>query len=96
MLLRAENAYVELGERDVIKGVSADFHPGALTGVIGPNGAGKTTLLRALAGLLPVKAGSISLEGQPIDSFDRKETARRVGYLGQSRSRRFPSASRRR
>ena len=90
MLLKMENAYLELGERDVIKGVSADFHPGALTGVIGPNGAGKTTLLRALAGLLPVKAGSISLEGQPIDSFDRKETARRVGYLGQKQEPSFP------
>ncbi len=90
MLLKVENAYVELGERDVIKGVSADFHPGALTGVIGPNGAGKTTLLRALAGLLPVKAGSISLDGQPIDSFDRKETARRVGYLGQKQEPAFP------
>ena len=70
--------------------MSADFHPGALTGVIGPNGAGKTTLLRALAGLLPVKAGRISLEGEPIESFDRKETARRVGYHGQKQEPTFP------
>ena len=90
MMLNMQNVSVELGERDVLKNVSADFHPGALTGVIGPNGAGKTTLLRALAGLLPVKAGHISLEGEPIESFDRKETARRVGYHGQKQEPTFP------
>ena len=90
MLLNMQNVSVELGERDVIKGVSADFHPGALTGVIGPNGAGKTTLLRALAGILPIQAGEISLDGEPIESFDRKETARRVGYHGQKQEPTFP------
>ena len=90
MLLKAENASVELGERDALKGVSASFQPGALTGVIGPNGAGKTTLLRALAGLVPIKSGHISLDGEPIDSFERKETARRVGYLAQKQEPAFP------
>ena len=90
MLLSVDNARVELGERDVLKGVTAGFHPGALTGVIGPNGAGKTTLLRALAGLLPAKSGRISLDGEPIDAFDRKETARRVGYLAQKQEPAFP------
>ncbi len=90
MLLKAENANVELGERDALKGVSASFQPGALTGVIGPNGAGKTTLLRALAGLVPIKSGRISLDGEPIDSFERKETARRVGYLAQKQEPAFP------
>lgn len=90
MRLEAEKIIVELGEREVLKGVSASFQPGALTGVIGANGAGKTTLLRALAGLVPVKSGRISLEGEPVDSFDRKETARRVGYLAQKQEPAFP------
>ena len=90
MRLEAESIIVELGEREVLKGVSASFQPGALTGIIGANGAGKTTLLRALAGLVPVKSGRISLEGAPIDSFDRKETARRVGYLAQKQEPAFP------
>ncbi len=90
MRLKVDNARVELGGRDVLKGVSADFRPGALTGIIGPNGAGKTTLLRALAGLVPVKSGHISLDGEPIDAFERKETARRVGYLAQKHEPAFP------
>lgn len=90
MRLEAEKIIVELGAREVLKGVSASFQPGALTGVIGANGAGKTTLLRALAGLVPVKSGRISLGGEPVDSFDRKETARRVGYLAQKQEPAFP------
>ena len=90
MMLNMQNVSVELGERDVLKNVSADFHPGALTGVIGPNGAGKTTLLRALAGILPIQAGEISLDGKPVEAFTRKETARRVGYHGQKQEPTFP------
>lgn len=90
MRLEAENIIVELGEREVLKGVSASFQPDALTGVIGANGAGKTTLLRALAGLVAPKSGRISLEGAPIGSFDRREAARRVGYLAQKQEPAFP------
>ena len=90
MRLKAENIIVELGGREVLQGVSADFRPGALTGVIGPNGAGKTTLLRALAGLVPLKSGRITLKGEPIGAFDRKETARCVGYLAQKQEPAFP------
>lgn len=41
--------------------------PGRVLGVLGPNGAGKTTLLHALAGLIPVSAGRITLGGQVLD-----------------------------
>ena len=90
MWLKTENAHVAIGGRDVLKSVSAAFRPGTITGVIGPNGVGKTTLLRALAGLLPIKAGCISLDGEPIDSLDRRETVRRVGYLAQKQEIAFP------
>jgi molybdate transport system ATP-binding protein len=40
---------------------------GEVVGVLGPNGAGKTTLLRALAGLQPLDAGRIVLDGQVLD-----------------------------
>ena len=37
-----------------------------LVTVVGPNGHGKSTLLRAISGLLPVRKGSISLNGRVI------------------------------
>ncbi len=41
--------------------------PGQTVALVGPNGAGKTTLLRAVAGLVPVDAGRIELEGAVLD-----------------------------
>jgi molybdate transport system ATP-binding protein len=40
---------------------------GEILAVLGPNGAGKTTLLRALAGLLPIDEGRISIDGTVVD-----------------------------
>lgn len=41
--------------------------PGRTLAVLGPNGAGKTTLLRALAGLVPLRHGQITLDGTVLD-----------------------------
>lgn len=41
---------------------------GETIGLLGPNGAGKSTTLRALAGLLPLDGGHITLDGQVMDS----------------------------
>ena len=40
--------------------------------VIGPNGAGKTALLRILAGFLPLKQGSLTIDGQLVDAPESK------------------------
>ena len=39
------------GGREVLKGITLSFLPGAKIGVLGPNGAGKSTLLRIMDGL---------------------------------------------
>src|SRR5690606_4608947 len=39
---------------------------GEVVALLGPNGAGKTTALRALAGLTPLTAGHIELDGRPL------------------------------
>jgi molybdate transport system ATP-binding protein len=40
---------------------------GSTTAVVGPNGAGKSTLLRALAGLAPLTAGRVALDGRELE-----------------------------
>ena len=44
-----------------------DAPTGSCTAIVGPNGAGKTTLVHALAGLIPVRHGSVVLAGQLVD-----------------------------
>ncbi len=47
--------------------VALRVEPGEVVAVLGPNGAGKTTLLRALAGLLPLSAGRVLLDGAVLE-----------------------------
>jgi molybdate transport system ATP-binding protein len=67
--------------------VSLTAAAGQVTGVLGPNGAGKSTLLSAVAGLIPVTAGRITLAGQVMDDADAGtfvEASRRpVGFVFQ-------------
>jgi branched-chain amino acid transport system ATP-binding protein len=46
--------------------VSLEVPSGEAVGVIGPNGAGKTTLMRVISGLIPLREGSMSIEGRSI------------------------------
>jgi branched-chain amino acid transport system ATP-binding protein len=46
--------------------VSLEVGEGQAVGVIGPNGAGKTTLMRVISGLLPLRGGTMTLDGRAI------------------------------
>jgi len=60
---------------------------GELAAVLGPNGAGKTSLLRALAGLLPLSAGRVTLDGvvleDPAEGIRVPSERRPVGLVFQ-------------
>ncbi len=77
MTISVRGLVVSDGRRDVVAGVDLDVVPGAVTAVIGANGAGKSELVLALAGVLPVKAGSILLDGVPLPRGP--EAIRRAG-----------------
>lgn len=61
--------------RNVLTGVSLSLNSGELVTVVGPNGHGKTTLLRAISGLLPVRKGSVSLNGRVISGLPAHRVA---------------------
>jgi branched-chain amino acid transport system ATP-binding protein len=54
------------GSFQVLFDVSLEVPQGEAVGVIGPNGAGKTTLMRVISGLLPLRDGSMTLDGRPV------------------------------
>jgi NitT/TauT family transport system ATP-binding protein len=54
------------GELLVLDGVELELNPGQIVGLLGRTGSGKSTLLRAIAGLAPPSAGSITYMGQPV------------------------------
>lgn len=60
------------------------IQPGERIAVLGRNGAGKSTLLQALAGMLDLKEGSISLDGVALGHIDPADVRRDVGLLTQN------------
>jgi molybdate transport system ATP-binding protein len=64
------DARVRLGLGELALDVELTARPGETVVVVGPNGAGKTTLLRALAGLQPLDAGRVTLDGVALDDAD--------------------------
>ena len=57
--------------------VSLDVAPGQIHALIGPNGAGKSTLINLISGQIAPDAGSVLLEGAPIEHLSVPERARR-------------------
>ena len=86
-VLAVRDLHVNLGGREVLRGVGFDIRAGEFTGLIGANGAGKTTLLRVILGLQPAAAGTVVVG----ESSDRAGGAAEMGERGK-RARISPPA----
>ena len=79
--IELEHVTLAVGGRDVLVDTSFAIRRGEFIGVLGPNGAGKTTLMRAILGLLPPRAGSLSVFGRAPRRGEPD-----IGYLPQVRT----------
>jgi urea transport system ATP-binding protein len=76
MMLNVKAVDVYYGASRALSEVSVSAEAGKVTCVLGRNGVGKTSLIRAVAGLQPIKAGSITFDGQEIASMSTADRAR--------------------
>ncbi len=82
--LSAEGLTLAYADRTIVDDLDLVLPAGRITAIVGANGCGKSTLLRALARLLPPKAGRVILDGQALHERPTKEVARILGLLPQS------------
>jgi branched-chain amino acid transport system ATP-binding protein len=85
-MLKVESLDVSIKSVRILRGVGLTLERGQLIGLIGRNGAGKTTLMRAIMGILPPTAGTITFEGaslQGVPSFRRARAG--MGYMPEDR-----------
>ena len=88
-VLTVRDLEVRRGARSVVRGVSLDVTRGEIIAVMGASGAGKTSVLRALAGLDPIAAGSVAVDGLQLSAGPLprgealRELHRRVGMVFQ-------------
>jgi ABC-type branched-subunit amino acid transport system ATPase component len=71
---------------EVLHGIDLALHGGVITALLGANGSGKTTLCSTISGVVPVRAGSISVEGADASSWPAHRRAR-TGVLVAPESR---------
>ncbi|MEN9377253.1 MAG: urea transporter ATP-binding subunit UrtE [Pseudomonadota bacterium] len=85
-MLNIKNINQYYGGSHILRDVSLQASLGKVTVILGRNGVGKTTLLKSLMGLVPIKSGSIELDGKPIHNATPYERARLgLGFVPQGR-----------
>ena len=74
------------GGSHILRNLGFEARVGEVTVVLGRNGVGKTTLLKSLRGVVPVKTGSVLLDGADITHATPYDRVRRgIGYVPQGR-----------
>lgn len=90
MLLEMTDISVNYGKVSAVRDISLGVPEGGIVTIIGGNGAGKTTTLRAMSGMVPLKTGQITFEGERIDGLTSdKVVARGIAHVPEGR-RIFP------
>ena len=85
-MLTVKNVNQYYGGSHILRDVSLNAQLGKVTVVLGRNGVGKTTLLKSMMGLVPIKTGSIEMDGKPIHHATPYERARAgMGFVPQGR-----------
>ena len=67
MLIKLQDATKILDHRFVINNINFEFKSGNIYGIVGQNGSGKTMLLRAIAGLICLNRGTITVDGKVLN-----------------------------
>lgn len=85
-MLKVDGINQYYGGSHILRSIGFEAMAGEVTVILGRNGVGKTTLLKSLMGVVPVKTGSVHLDGVPITKDTPYERARKgVGYVPQGR-----------
>jgi peptide/nickel transport system ATP-binding protein len=81
--LSVQNLEIVFDGFRALKGVTFDVQQGESFGLVGESGSGKSTILRAIAGLVPVQAGSIAVNGRLLQERRDKAFYRSVQMVFQ-------------
>ena len=71
--LRGITRHYDRSAEAAVTALDLEIHDGEFLVLVGPSGSGKSTTLRMLAGLEPLDAGSIMLNGKDISRLDAKD-----------------------
>ena len=81
--IRLDGVEKSFGTKSVLAGVSLDIHKGQSMVLLGPSGCGKSVTVKCVLGLLQHDAGTIAIDGTPLDRAGATALRRRSGMLFQ-------------
>jgi len=85
-VLRFEGVNTFYGKSHILHDATLDVREGEIVALLGRNGAGKSTLLKTLAGLVPLRSGTIEYDGRNIAGLPAPDISRMgIGYVPQGR-----------
>ncbi len=76
-MLEIEGVESGYGKLKILRGITMSVPNGSMVALLGGNGTGKSTLLKAISGIIPVWAGKILFDGEPIQNLKPHEIVRR-------------------
>jgi len=71
--LTLKGIFKRFGKVQVLKGIDLEVNHGEFCVLLGPSGCGKSTLLNITAGLFKQEAGTVLIDGQPVDHLSPRE-----------------------
>ncbi len=87
MLLEASQMTGGYGEMDILDAVDLSVDAGEIVSIIGPNGAGKSTAMKAIFGIVHLRQGRVTFDGEDITNVATESQVRRgIAYVPQERN----------
>ena len=88
--LELKDIRVQLGSREILRGVSLSLASGEVLALAGPNGSGKTTLLRVASGVIGAGGGRVRVRGRDAQELTARDQAREIAVVPQDAHIPFP------
>lgn len=83
IILKIDNACIAFGDDTLFSGFCLQLHEGEIACISGQSGCGKTSLLNAILGFVPLKAGSITVNGIRLEKATIDQIRRQVAWIPQ-------------
>lgn len=91
-MVQIEDLHFSIGEKPILRGISAQFGSCQIHGIVGPNGSGKSTFLKNLCRIWEPQAGTVLIHNINYKLLSRKELSKIVTLVPQDIHIYFPIA----